>query len=259
VTDDWTPDNLPIALMSRSLLTATKATPFRIGTARVTAQDEDSLLALDKLLDLEVDDDGESVLPGRRETGQETDWVGDLTGMPYQISYYFPSRVRPIHAGTGKYGSPGLTFKALYEALCDGFNGGRRFIEDYFLSCFRDRMAPMYEEAVHDLKQRIADEAQRRRGAHRAYLSNFEEWVGPWVTQVFKQLGAATKQDIVQCLAIGKIPLQKTALHSRTILARERLGIPSTEVFYATGRLINSIQVSVILLDHETAEREEEL
>lgn len=255
MTDDWTPANLPVMLMSRSLLTATKATPYRIGTARVTSQDEDSLIALDKLL-IDRDDDANDKLPGRYEAKDETDWIEKLTGLPYQISYYFPSRTRPNRIGTGKYGANGLTFKVLYEALCNAFNGRRRFIEDYFLSCFKDRMGPLYEESVHKLKHRIVDEVQRRRTAHRAYLANFDEWTGPWVGQVFKKLGQETKQDIVQALATGKIPLQMSGLSESTIRARQRLGIGTDQVFYATGRLIGSIQVSVILLDKETAERE---
>jgi hypothetical protein len=257
--DDWKPENLPIMLMSRSLLTATKTAPFRIGTARVTASDQDAIIAMDKLFEDQANEDEDEIsrgrLPGRYQADGQ-DWIEELTDLPYQISYYFPSRLRNNRVGTGSYGSNDMTFKVLYEALCTGWNGGRRFIEDYFLSCFRDRMQERYAEAVVQLKQDIADEAQQRRARKKAYLHNFDAWSGSMTKETFSDLGKQTKQDIIACLSTGKIPLNKNGISEQTMRTRQRLGIDSSAVFYATGRLIGSIQVSVVLLDKNTADKE---
>jgi hypothetical protein len=149
-----------------------------------------------------------------------------------------------------------MTFRVLYEALCIAYNGGRRFMEDYFLSVFESHMKPKYDKAVRSLKQNIADEAQRRRKAHKAYLSNYDVWAAPMTKSVFEDLARETKTDIVNSLASGLIPLHKGGLSDRTLQARKKLGIPSTAIFYATGRLISSIVVSVILLDQQTAAKE---
>jgi hypothetical protein len=257
MVDDWVPENMPIMLMSRSLLTATKAVPYRIGNARATQQDEDSIIALDKMFEQHADKEEETMrLQGRYEPEGGTSWMDQLIDLPYQVSYYFPSQLRNPLYGAGRYGSEDLTFKALYEALCNAYNGGRRFIEDYFLSCFQDRMGNRYKEAVHALKQEIADEAQRRRAAHKAYLSNFDTWSAPRTMRVFRELAKETKRDIKASLETGQIPLLKNGLSESTLRWRKKLGIQSNEVFYATGRLIGSIQVSVILLDEQTAEKE---
>jgi hypothetical protein len=109
-----------------------------------------------------------------------------------------------------------------------------------------------------DLKQMIADEAQARRRSHRAYLSNYDTWTSPMVRATFGRLARETKYDIIASLASGKIPLAKSGISPKTMAARARLGISSNAVFYATGRLISSIVVSVILLDGATAVKEEE-
>lgn len=262
MTDDWTPDNVPIMLQSRSLLTATRSKAFQIGRARATAQDEDAMLALDQSYEMRADRqvDAESqedgwTLQGRREG--EADWLQELTGMPYQVTYYFPSKLRNNRVGPGKYGSGNMTFRVLYEALCEAFNAGRLFIEDYFFSAFEDNMKDRYEAAVRTLKQQIVDEAQKRRRLHRAYLSTYNSWVSPMTKNTFETLARETKADIIACLASGRIPLAKNGLSERTLAARRRLGIGSEAVFYATGRLISAIVVSVILLDGTTASQQQ--
>lgn len=247
-------------LLNRSLVTSTRAKPIKIGVARVTAADEDSLLAFDAAFEdranEEEDVDGNRQVPDVAMASRyeaDAPWLQELTGLSYQISYYFPSSVRNNAVGLGKYGKNGMTYRILYEALCNAFNGGQRFIEYYFSSVFEYHMKSKYDAAIRDLKQRIADEAQARRLAHKAYLRNYTEWAQPLTKGTFNALAIETKKDIVASLASGKIPLAKGGLSLRTIKAREKLGIPSTAIFYATGALIGSIVVSVILLDKATA------
>lgn len=248
--DNWNPENMPIKLLDRSLLSSASREPYTIGYARAYKQDEDSIVALEKMLEDGLD----TKLTGRFEAS--ADWLKNIYDIPYQVSYYFPSTPRPVNVGSGSYGSPNLTYKALYEALCDHFNGGQRFIEQYFLKNFKEDMFSKFDRMVKSLKQNIVDEANRRRMQHRTYLRNFDVWTQPLVTSNLNELARQTKMDIIQCLQTGKIPLNKNKLSDRTIKARAKLGIPSNKVFFATGRLIKSIKVSIILLTEGTAERE---
>jgi hypothetical protein len=239
MTDNWRPDNLPIMLMNRSLLTATKSKPYAARSGRVMYEDEDALLGVDERI-------------YRFET--DADWMADFLDLPYQVSYYFPSQVRNNRVGkAGSYGVAGMTFTRLYDLLCEAFNGKRRFIEDYFLSVFRSHLGDEYKALVHDLKQRIVDEAQRRRRRKKAYLRNFDEWSSVMTKDTFSALAKETKADIVRSLQNGQIPLLMRGLSARTLEVRRKLGIQSNSVFYATGRLIKSIQVSVVLLSEDTA------
>lgn len=256
MTDEWVPENLPILLMNRPLLMTTRTKPIRIGTARVTNADEHTLLAFDAAFQERINNEETFTAKSRYEA--KADWIEELTGLPYQVSYYFPSSVRGNRTARGTYGGSGLTYRVLYEALCNAFNGGRRFIEDYFLSVFEDHMKDRYDEAVRGLKQRIADEAQSRRRVHKAYLRNFVEWSSPMTVTTFETLARETKKDVVASLSTGKIPLQKQSLSPRTLEIRKRLGIASDQIFYATGKLISSIVISVILLDKDTAAQEGE-
>jgi hypothetical protein len=282
MTDNWTPDNVPILPLDRSLLAATKARPFRVGTAKATQADEDAIVALDDEFYRRVEEAQAAMERGApgwhppafvvdRDAMQNryeapADWLGDFIELPYQVTYYFPSTVRNNRVGKGTYGKSGMTFRVLYEALCEGYNGGRKFIEDYFLSAFQDHMRPAYLEAVHDLKQHIADEAQRRRHAkprdgktgrfvHNTWLDDFETWSSPMTQETFKKLARETRKDIAASLQSGRVPLQKKGLSKRTVAARDRLGIAGDSVFYATGRLIRSIHVAVVLLDKNTASK----
>lgn len=250
--DDWSPENLPILLRERSLITSTAREPYKIGYAKVTKQDEDSILALDNMFE----DEPESVrLQGRYEAS-DTDWLKKYIDIPYQISYYFPSSPRSSRYGKGSYGKDDLTYKALYEALCNSFNGGIRFIESYFSTTFKDHMESEYKMAIRMLKQQIANEAQARRGRHKAYLRNFDVWSKPLIDSTFSELARKTKKDIINSLMTGKIDLLKSTVSLRTIQARAKLGISGDKMFYATGRLIKSIKVSVILLSKDTASLE---
>jgi hypothetical protein len=239
VIGGWSPDNLPVMLLDRSLLTATKSRPYAVRNARIMHEDADSLLGVDETV-------------YRFEA--EANWLAELVDLPYQVSYYFPSQVRNNRVGgKGVYGAAGMTFTRLYDLLCEAFNGKRRFIEDYFLSVFREHLGDAYKAAVHGLKQRIVDEAQQRRQRKKAYLRNFDEWSSPMTKETFSALARETKADIIRSLQNGQIPLLMHSLSARTLDARRKLGIEAGSVFYATGRLIRSIRVSVILLSEGTA------
>lgn len=265
MTDQWIPERVPILLQSRSLLTATQGKPHEIGYARIGVQDYNAMIAIDRDLekrdpnDLRPQDRGgfmANPMTMQNRTQVEAQWLEQILDIPYQVTYYFPSYVRSPRVGSGVYGAKGLTYRVLYEALCNGFNGGRRFIDDYFLGLFEQHMRPKYEAAVNALKVQLVREARKRRGQHKAYFSNYDLWAKQHVRQTFNELALETKRDIEISLSTGMIPLQMTALSPRTVAIRQRLGISSTAVFYATGRLVRSIIVSVILLSKKTGDKQ---
>jgi hypothetical protein len=181
--DNWTPDNLPVLFQGRSLLTATRREAFTIGKARLTGNDDAAVIALDDSLEREWERVNDAVERGAygfnaraphpfiadRATMQNryevaAPWLEDFLGeTPWQATYYFPSKLRNNQVGNGVYGDSRLTYRVLYEALCNGYNKGRRFIEEYFLSLFQEHMRSSFELAVHELQRRIMDEVNRKR------------------------------------------------------------------------------------------------
>lgn len=258
--DDWTPDNLPILLLEKNLFVAMNKSPIRIGFANVYSQDTDSLVAADKMFPQSYTPvftkGGKSPFQSRFEVDDGTKWLNEIFDMPYQVSYYFPSTPRNASYGTGSYGAPYFSMRSLYEALCYKFNNGELFIEKYFATIFHERMGDRFDSAVAQMKQQVADEARKRIKQHKAYLSNYSIWAKPLTNRLVKDLASQTKKDIIQALSTGQLPLNKGSLSKRTLDKRRQLGISSDKVFYATGRLISSIKVSVILLDKRTASKE---
>jgi 2-keto-3-deoxy-6-phosphogluconate aldolase len=73
--------------------------------------------------------------------------------------------------------------------------------------------------------------------------------------ETFARLERETKADIIAVLSNGQIPLAKGIVSPGTLAQRIKLGIGGDKMFYATGRLIEHIQVKIILLSQETASR----
>lgn len=294
MTDDWTDDDIPIFDITgrSSLLMATKGKPFAIGRGFVDAKTDDAMLAIDKELsdmynlDLRPQDYREApdfepkfnpvtasdeAINRFKESMQrpkksprssryeaDADWLGSVFDLPYQVSYYFPNTVRPNKVGKGAYGAGKFTFRNLYEFLCDTFNGGERFIEKYFATVFKEHMQTKFDSAVMELKRELRAEIDKRRAWKKRWKSNYDEWAGPWVRGTLTQLARETKKDMATSLATRGIPLRKVNLSEATLKTRRDLGLSSKAVFYATGRLIKSIVVTIVLLDPATAGRQQE-
>ncbi len=78
-------------------------------------------------------------------------------------------------------------------------------------------------------------------------FGDFDVWSNTQYERELQEVGEEIRQDIIRALSIGEIPLQKQALTEETIRKRIRAGIRSEEIFYASGRLIDSIQIFIVL------------
>lgn len=278
MTDEWDKERLPYFLRDRSLLSAANSKPMFIGNARVAREDLDSMVGISYGIDSIVDFDSgdyekkvkkemkkEYNLKARYDVTSDSEWLGELIDdLPYQVTYYFPSIKRDNKVGKGTYGSKQMTFRVLYDFLCTNFNGGRRFIDEYFLTVFEQRMKPAYDKAISDLKAELREElinsdggvleniSQRLLKKRRSKkLSEYNAWANPRITQTLNSLARKTKNDIITCLRTGKINLVKETLSARTVQKRMKLGLPIHSIFYATGRLIKSIKVTVLIVGNE--------
>lgn len=278
MTDEWDKERLPYFLRDRSLLSAVNSKPMFVGNARVAKEDLDSMVGISYGIDSIVDHDSDDYdkelkkemrkkydVKARYDVTQDSEWLSELfDDLPYQVTYYFPSIKRNNKVGKGTYGSKQMTFRVLYDFLCTNFNGGRRFIDEYFLTVFEQRMKPAYDKAIADLKAELKEELINSNGGmlenisqrlskkrRNKKLSEYKAWANPRITQTLNSLARKTKNDIITCLRTGKISLVKEGLSARTIARRMKLGLPTNSIFYATGRLIKSIKVTVLLVGNE--------
>jgi hypothetical protein len=194
----------------------------------------------------------------------------------YSVSlfYHFPEDVRNnavtynwFRSGAtreGTYGADNMTFRRLYEILCQRYNNGRYFIDDYFND------SPWYLGDNYSVKEQISDILDQVQEKMQAY----DDLAGRWVprnksgtadmrynrskeymegmrnleSQALKEglqdLSRRIKEDIVQRLMLGEIPLSNPELSESTRYRKEAAGFafPDSK-FYATGQLINSISI----------------
>ena len=188
-----------------------------------------------------------------------------------QISYSFPKAirrntfVRRDGSGKGTYGVDGISFRLLYEFLCETFNSGEYFIDTYFNTIFDTR--PVYDE-LEDLNESIIGDIEEEKAAllgeivyrkdrqpdmrYRAskrYVALFA-WLNPVRAGAASRVARRIQDDIVDCLATGRIPLRKSKVSASTLEKRERLiGLGDDKFFYASGQLIRSLQVYVELAE----------
>lgn len=164
----------------------------------------------------------------------------------------------------GTYGADNMTFRRLYEILCRRFNEGRYFIDDYFND------SDWYLGDNYSVKEQISDVLDRVQERLIMYEENFGRWIPhnkdgapdmrysmskdymmglkSFESQIIKDelqdVSQRIKEDIVQRLMLGEIPLANPGLSDSTIAQKEAAGFPFPDSkFYATGQLINSISI----------------
>jgi hypothetical protein len=187
-----------------------------------------------------------------------------------QITYSFPAELRQGVASTvGKfagtrvwYGSERFTFRQLYDFLCSRFNGGERFVDVYFQAVFPysavgrrfkrfERQMRSELNAEHNARW---DAALRRkqtkagapdqRTAQGLRLKDFDFWRQERVGAELERFRRDARDEIIQCLSTGKIPLNHQNA-PETMELRRSMGLDSKHVFYASGRLIESIEIDI--------------
>jgi hypothetical protein len=193
-----------------------------------------------------------------------------MRGTDFQITYSFSRRVRvnTFHYaglfGNSKheYGAPNVTFRQLYDFLCREYNGDERFVDTYFNQVFpsspvgrdfaalegdlRDALNTEYYERVMAAMERKTTKAGLPNMTTREgrYVKEFDVWKDAVIARRLEQLREDIRQEIIVCLSTSRISL----LHRNsevTRKARSRLGLATQPVFYASGQLINDIQIDV--------------
>jgi hypothetical protein len=191
---------------------------------------------------------------------------------PFQITYNFSRAVRrntfPLRntsphqpKATGEYGASGWSYRMLYEFLCEAYNGGYPFVDTYFGQVFKTRAVYIELKRIYDTIQEDINAEQltifmslplkndgtpdMRYAVSKRY-KDFKVWQDPIVKQDCKRLAGAVRDDIVDCLSTGRIPLRKASVSKKTKEAREKLvGLDPEQFFFASGQLIRHLNIYV--------------
>ena len=182
----------------------------------------------------------------------------------WQITYKFPSTLHNNVSPLGKaYGGSYVTYRRLYLILCERFNDGEFFVDEYFDSVYPNSWA---KEAVdvelNNLKDELlfyADDItegavltqkgklDRRRKSNKMILENLKEWedyARDWEEKKGDELARIIKDDIIKSLENGEIPLRHS-MSPETRKKRIQVGYEPDPLFFAMGDLIEHIQLFV--------------
>lgn len=183
----------------------------------------------------------------------------------WQITYSFPATIRNPKTSQGTYGGKGVTYRRLYLILCEHFNGGRYFIDDYFNDVYPYTLKPevdarldiikndLIEYASDELDGAVAtkagefDKRYKVNEGMKAKRKRYEAFASAWENAEGEYLASLIKDDIIYCLMSGQIPLLYTGNTQDTKRARIRAGLSAEPRFFATAQLIENIQLYVRL------------
>ena len=185
----------------------------------------------------------------------------------WQITYSFPSTLRnPVTETGGVYGGEHVTFRRLYLILCERFNGGNYFIDDYFDTVYPHTVKPEVDAKLDLIKGELLAYANEefegavitKKGAFdrrykvnrgmKARLKRYEAFAQAWEDSYGEELAYMIKNDIINCMESGQLQLEAPIAHANTVgtmQERKRAGLEPGPVFYATSQLIESIQLFV--------------
>ena len=183
----------------------------------------------------------------------------------WQITYSFPSELRNNVTELGKkYGGDHVTYRRLYLILCEAFNGGEFFVDEYFNSVYpKSWVKERVDVELNNLKDELTYYASdllegaiaTRQGelskkhsvVNRGMKARIKEWrtfARQWEEKKGNELAFYVAEDIKRALEVGEIPLNMK-LSERTKKLRRYAGLNDTTVFYATGDLIDHIQLFI--------------
>ena len=183
----------------------------------------------------------------------------------WQITYNFPAEIHNNISPLNKvYGGAHVTYRRLYLILCERFNEGEFFVDEYFNSVYPSSYA---KEAVdvelNNLKgellyylEDLTEGAKittrgtldkRAKKANRGMASRIKEWESfarEWEEEKGRELAEIIKDDIIRALGNGEIPLKHT-MSAGTKKKRIQAGYEPEPLFFAMGDLIEHIQLYV--------------
>jgi len=163
-----------------------------------------------------------------------------------------------------EYGAKGWSFRALYEFLCEYYNGGYPFIDTYFGQVFKSRPVCQRFLAIYDdIQDKLNAEQfdlflslplENDRTPDMSYaaskrFADFRVWQNPIIKNECKNIAKEIRDDIVGCLKSGLIPMsgrKNPTVADNTRKTRARLaGIHPNRLFFASGRLISKLNIFV--------------
>lgn len=184
----------------------------------------------------------------------------------WQITYKFPSTLHSNISPLGKtYGGNNVTYRRLYLILCERFNGGSFFVDEYFNSVYptswakeavdvelnnlKDELLFYAEDLTEGAKLTRSGKLDRRYKVNEGMAERLNEWqtyARKWEADKGVELARILKDDIIKALENGEIPL-KHSLAEATKRKRISVGYEPSPLFYAMGDLIQHIQLFVTI------------
>lgn len=183
----------------------------------------------------------------------------------WQITYNFPAEIHNNISPLNKvYGGAHVTYRRLYLILCERFNEGEFFVDEYFNSVYPSSYAKeavdvelnnLKGELLYYLEDLTEGAKITTRGtldkratkANRGMASRIKEWedfAREWEEEKGYELAEIIKDDIIRALGNGEIPLRHT-MSNGTKKKRIQVGYEPEPLFYAMGDLIEHIQLYV--------------
>lgn len=184
----------------------------------------------------------------------------------WQISYKFPNTVRNNKTHLGAiYGGANVTFRRLYLILCERFNGGNYFIDDYFDTVYPHTVKKEIDLALNNIKKYLLTVAEdyldgavatkkgnfdKRYKANRGMkskLKKYESYARAWEANESVYLAKIIKDDIINCMLSGQLQMECISHldSAETKRRRAKAGLSREPVFLATAQLIESLQLFV--------------
>lgn len=183
----------------------------------------------------------------------------------WQITYNFPSEIHNNISPLNKiYGGAHVTYRRLYLILCERFNEGEFFVDEYFNSVYPSSYAKeavdvelnnLKGELLYYLEDLTEGAKITTRGTldkratrvNRGMASRIKEWedfAREWEEEKGYELAEIIKDDIIRALGNGEIPLRHT-MATGTKKKRIQVGYEPEPLFFAMGDLIEHIQLYV--------------
>lgn len=182
----------------------------------------------------------------------------------WQITYKFPSTRHQNTSPLGKvYGGENVTYRRLYLILCERFNNGAFFVDEYFNSVYpfswakeavdvelnnlKDELVFYAEDLTEGAKITKSGKIDKRYKVNEGMEDKLKEWEAfarKWEEKKGTELARIIKDDIIKSLENGEIPLNHS-LAEATRRKRIQVGYSSEPLFYAMGDLIEHIQLFV--------------
>ena len=214
---------------------------------------------------------------GKWKNKEAEDLIDFSNDFEWQITYAFPATLRnPVTKNGAVYGGMNVTFRRLYLILCEHFNGGVYFIDEYFDSVYPYTVKPEVDAKLSSVKEELLDVANYE--LNRAQALNFEEgldkfkvnkdgtlnksatkinrnarktideyeqFAREWEENEGEEVAKLIKNDIIGCITSGQLPCQFASPADNTMKRRLEAGLSPTPLFSATEQLIRSLQLYV--------------